>query len=134
MLPCFGFFQSWLDFFFFEAVVNEIVFLISFFMFVIAVQEGYSFLYVNLVSCHFARCVYQLQEFPGGVLGDFMYGIILPANRDFFFLLLYSYLSLFYLVTITQTSSILLSVETGQSLVLDLGGNALSSSAECVWL
>lgn len=53
-------------------------------MFVIGIQEGYSFLYVNLVSCHVARCVYQLQEFPGGVLGDFIYRIILPANRDFF--------------------------------------------------
>lgn len=80
-------------------------------MFVIGIQEGYSFLYVNLVSCHVARCVYQLQEFPGGVLGDFMYRIILPVNRDFF-LLLFSYLFPFYIVTITQTSSILLSVDT----------------------
>lgn len=57
---------------FFEAVVNEIVLMISFFMFVIGIQEGYSFLYVDLVSCHFARCVYQLQEFSGRVLRDFM--------------------------------------------------------------
>lgn len=67
-----------------------------FFMLVIGIQEGYSFLYVNLVSCHVARCVYQLQEFPGGVLGDFMYRIILPANRDVFLHLFFLFISLLY--------------------------------------
>lgn len=56
LLPCFGFFQSWLDFF--KAVVNETVFLISFSCLSLVYKKATAF--------------YMLILFPAMLLGVFI--------------------------------------------------------------
>jgi hypothetical protein len=50
--------------YFFEAVVNGIVFLIFFLtVFIVGVQKSYLYLHIDFVSCYFAESVYDIKEF-----------------------------------------------------------------------
>lgn len=96
---------------FFEAVVNETVFLISFSCLSLVYKKATAF--------------YMLILFPVVLLGVFISCKSFLAESleilcielyylqiGMFFYYLFSYLFPFYIVTITQTSSILLSVDT----------------------